>query len=48
VVLTPAGTPAVPGIKMVLVKIEFFQEINGVQYTLKNGAYNALRVSEVF
>lgn len=48
IVLTPAGVPSVPGIKMVLVKIEFFQEINGVQYTLKNGAYNALRVSEVF
>lgn len=27
--------------------IEFFQEINGVQYVLKNGAYNALQLIEV-
>jgi hypothetical protein len=30
-----------------LLKIEFFQSVNGVQYSLKNGAYNALRVIEV-
>lgn len=27
--------------------VEFFQEVNGVQYTLKNGAYNALAIVEI-
>ena len=47
VTLTPSGTPSVAGVNMYLLKIEFFQEVNGVQYTLKNGAYNALKVIEV-
>ena len=47
VTLTPAATPAVGTTKMYLLKIEFFQEINGSQYTLKNGLYNALRIVEV-
>ena len=47
VTLTPAGAPAVAATKLFLLKIEFFQEVNGVQYTLKNGAYNALKVVEV-
>ena len=47
VTLTPAGAPAVASTKLFLLKIEFFQEVNGVQYTLKNGAYNALKVVEV-
>lgn len=47
VTLTPAGAPAVATTKLFLLKIEFFQEVNGVQYTLKNGAYNALKVVEV-
>jgi hypothetical protein len=25
-------------------KLEFFQEVNGVQYTMKNGSYNALKI----
>lgn len=47
VTLTPVGAPAVASTKLFLLKIEFFQEVNGVQYTLKNGAYNALKVVEV-
>jgi hypothetical protein len=47
VTLTPAGAPAVASTKLFLLKIEFFQEVNGNQYTLKNGAYNALKVVEV-
>lgn len=39
----PTGT----GIKVVMLHIEFFQDINGVQYSLKNGAFNALAVAEV-
>lgn len=47
VTLTPAAVPAVATTKLFLLKIEFFQEINGSQYTLKNGLYNALRIVEV-
>lgn len=47
VTLTPAGVPAVGTTKLFLLKIEFFQEVNGNQYTLKNGLYNALRIVEV-
>jgi hypothetical protein len=46
VTLTPASAPTVAGTNLYLLKIEFFQEVNGVQYTLKNGAFNALRVVE--
>ncbi len=47
VTLTPAAVPAVATTKLFLLKIEFFQEVNGNQYTLKNGAFNALRIVEV-
>ncbi len=47
VTLTPAGVPAGSGTSMFLLAVEFFQEVNGVQYTLKNGAYNALSIVEV-
>jgi hypothetical protein len=47
VTLTPTAVPAGTGAKVFLLKIEFFQLVNAVQYSLKNGAYNALRVIEV-
>ena len=47
VVLTPAAVPAGAATSIYLLQIEFFQEVNGVQYTLKNGAYNALTIIEV-
>jgi hypothetical protein len=47
VTLTPAGVPAGTGTKFYLMLIEFFQEVNGVQYSLKNGAYNVLNIVEV-
>jgi hypothetical protein len=47
VVLTPASVPASAATSIYLLQIEFFQEVNGVQYTLKNGAYNALTIIEV-
>ena len=47
VTLTPGAIPLVTGVKLYVLKIEFFQEVNGIQYTLKNGAYNALKVVEV-
>jgi len=42
--LTPAAVPAGTGNKMYFLMLEFFQEINGVQYSLKNGAYNVLTI----
>lgn len=45
--LTPASSPDVAGFNMHLLLIEFFQLVNGVQYSLKNGAYNTLAVVEV-
>jgi hypothetical protein len=39
----PAGT----GTKVFLLKLEFFQMVNAVQYPLKNGAFNSLKIIEV-
>lgn len=47
VTLTPTAVPTGTGIKVFLLKMEFFQMINAVQYPLKNGAYNALKMIEV-
>lgn len=47
VVLTPAAAPVGPGTDVYLLMIEFFQEVNGNQYSLKNGAFNALSIVEV-
>ncbi|MBK7129085.1 MAG: hypothetical protein IPM74_03785 [Crocinitomicaceae bacterium] len=47
VVLNPAAAPSGAGTDLYLLQIEFFQEVNGVQYSLKNGAYNALSIVEV-
>jgi hypothetical protein len=44
--LMPLG-PGGAGIKLYLLKVEFFQMVNGLQYSLKNGAYNALSIVEV-
>ena len=44
VTLTPAGVPAGTGTKFYLMLIEFFQEVNGIQYSLKNGSYNVLNI----
>lgn len=47
VVLTPANAAAGAGTDLFILMLEFFQEVNGIQYTLKNGAYNALSIVEV-
>ncbi len=47
VTLTPTAVPSGTGVKIFMLKVEFFQLVNGVQYSLKNGAYNALRVLDV-
>jgi hypothetical protein len=46
-VLTPTAVPAGSGTRMVVLLIEFFQEVNGVQYMLNNGALNVLRLVAV-
>lgn len=47
VTLTPAAVPTGTGIKFFLLQLEYFQEVNGLQYSLKTGAYNALAIIEV-
>jgi hypothetical protein len=47
VVLTPVATPQGTGTDLYFLMIEFFQEVNGNQYSLKNGAFNALSIIEV-
>jgi hypothetical protein len=47
VTLTPTALPTGTGAKVFLLKMEFFQMVNGVQYSLKNGSYNALKIIEV-
>tara|TARA_R110000850_G_scaffold218852_2_gene344406 strand:+ start:26127 stop:26876 length:750 start_codon:yes stop_codon:yes gene_type:complete len=44
VTLTPDDVPTGSGTAMYFLLVEFFQEINSVQYTLKNGSYNALSI----
>lgn len=45
--LIPAAVPTGTGTKVFLLKLEFFQMVNAIQYTLKNGAFNALTIVEV-
>ncbi len=47
VVLTPAAVPAGTGTDVFLLLISFYQEVNEVQYPLRNGEYNVLSVIEV-
>lgn len=44
VTLTPTSVPSGTGTKILLLKLEFFQQVNAIQYSLKNGAYNALAI----
>lgn len=48
VLLTPAQAPTGSGTNFLLLMIEFFQEVNGVQYILSNGAFNSASIVEVF
>lgn len=47
VTLTPTAVPTGTGTDLHLLMLEFFQEVNGVQYTLKNGAFNVLSIIEI-
>lgn len=46
VTLTPAGTPSGSGISLYFLAIQFFQEINGIQYPLTEGEFNSLSILE--
>ena len=45
--LTPSGLPSGTGSLFYYFLIEFFQELNGIQYPLKNNTYNVLYIMEV-
>jgi len=47
VALTPTAVPTGTGTGLFLLAVEFFQQVNGIQYTLKNGAYNSLAIIQV-
>lgn len=47
ITLTPTAVPTGAGVKMFFLKIEFLQLVNGIQYSLKNGAFNPLAIVEV-
>ena len=46
VTLTPAAVTG-SGVTMILLQLSFFQEMNGVQYHLNNGAFNTLNILRV-
>ena len=45
--ITPIGAPDGSATQLYLLLIEFYQEMNGIQYPLKNGAFNVLNILEV-
>jgi hypothetical protein len=45
--LVPPAVPSGSGNDFMLILIEFYQEVNGSQYSLNNGAYNVLSIVEV-
>lgn len=45
--VTPSTVPAGDGVQLFLLLISFYQEVNGVQYSLRNEAFNVLHVVEV-
>ena len=45
--LLPNAVPTGTGYAFYFLKTAFYQELNGKQYLLKNGAYNALKLIEV-
>lgn len=47
VILTPTAAAVGAGTNLFVLQIEFFQMVNAVQYSLKNGSYNASSVVEV-
>ena len=46
-VLTPSSVPSGTGVQLFLLMISFYQEVNGVQYSLRNEEYNVLNIVDV-
>jgi hypothetical protein len=47
ITLTPTSVPTGTGQQFFLLMVSFYQQINGVQYSLKNEEYNVLNILEV-
>ncbi|PKR80733.1 hypothetical protein CW751_08150 [Brumimicrobium salinarum] len=47
VAVTPTAPPSGSGTDVYILLVEFFQEINGTQYSLNDGGYNALNIVDV-
>ena len=47
ITLTPASVPTGTGQQFFLMMVSFYQQVNGVQYSLKNEEYNVLTILEV-
>ena len=47
ITLTPTEVPTGTGTQLYLLLIEFFQEVNGIQYPLRNGAFNVLNLIDI-
>ncbi|ANI88830.1 hypothetical protein A9P82_05725 [Arachidicoccus ginsenosidimutans] len=47
VTLQPETMPGGTGFLMLLLLVEFFQEVNGTQYPLNNGGYNVLNLLDI-
>lgn len=47
ITLTPVAIPSGSGTQLHLLLIEFFQEVNGLQYPLRNGAFNVLNLIDI-
>jgi hypothetical protein len=45
--LTPPSMPAGTGVTIYIMMVSFYQEVNGVQYSLKNEDFNVLHVVDV-
>lgn len=47
ITLTPESVPSGSGTKLFVFQLAYFQEVNGVQYPISNGASNALAIVDV-
>lgn len=47
VTLTPTSVPAGSGFQFYLLLVEFYQEVNGIQYPLRSGNYNVLNLIDI-
>lgn len=47
VLLTPPAMPTAQGVNIFIIMVSFYQLVNGVQYSLKNEAFNVLHIVDV-